>query len=52
MQQIIDAPVNAINSPGLQLDRERGLQTLDPSLQHLNSHFQSGTIPEDSVCAC
>ena len=43
--------VNAIDSPGLQLDRVRELQQQDPALQDLVSYFESGEIPNDSIKA-
>eukprot|EP00112_Aurelia_sp_Birch-Aquarium-sp1_P019450 Seg4814.2 transcript_id=Seg4814.2/GoldUCD/mRNA.D3Y31 product="Gypsy retrotransposon integrase-like protein 1" protein_id=Seg4814.2/GoldUCD/D3Y31 len=47
----VGTSVNAIDSPGLQLDRVKELQRQDPSLQDLINHFETGEIPEDSISA-
>ena len=44
-------PVNAINSPGLQLDRIKSSQRQDPSLSDLINYFEKGEIPTDSTSA-
>ena len=47
----VGTPLNAIDSPGLQLDHVKELQRQDPSLQELITHFETGEIPEDATSA-
>ena len=46
-----DISVNAIDSPGLQVDRVRELQKQDPSLQDLVKYLETGVVPENSINA-
>ena len=43
--------VNAIDLPGLQLDRIKSSQRQDPSLSDLINYFEKGEIPTDSTSA-
>ena len=43
--------VYAIESPGLQLNRVKELQSQDPSLRDLIDYYGKSVIPEDSVSA-
>ncbi len=45
------AMVNAIDSPGLQLQEVKNRQRQDPALEDLINYFEKGDIPEKSVSA-